>query len=849
MGDRPRRDRQRLRVGIVERLQQVAEMIDALKRRGERRGQIVGEEAQRLLEIVERAVAAQLGAGRRFRQNGDRRAVVARVAVVDGEEDFADHAGAAVGPFESRPADEMAAIDRGKDDRIAGVVVANADLGHIDGYDAEIDGTLQFVGLADPVAIEIAPDQQPGIDIAGVNRAIAVEVGEAVIGGVDAAVMVAVERGEDVQSAHRAMAEQFAAIVYAPVAIDVARQHAVVGRREGHGFAVKVVVGVEGARYAGEPGKLDAVAIEIEDQRIGFAVGRVAGQIEHLDRDGVEKRNLVIDRRPAFPEEMVELDGNLGEQDVAGSDRNIEELAVLLSAPTLNVHVGLDAVGHPRVGHQQVADGVDGVAHAVEPGDIGRVGALPFDSAEKSERAEQSEAVVGVETAHQHARLQPDLVGAVAKLDDRTQPGRNQHVVLVGQDDAVGAFDVQIIAGMAGEQQHFVSEAGRRRAARNEQALVALGGCAVGIDDAAGDAGIVEDVEILHEGVVVERVALGQFTRQTPRCAEIDDDFGVERRVGDDEMVAVVGEVDALDRNEKVVAGAATGFPVCDVDKYRFGVAESLDLERIDGQSVATRRAFDCRHLTRVGVAFEQFRRLFAGEVADRIGFVPEAQQPGQPGIVARLAANIDVAVIAAADLAVDHSRQGDEQVVARAADQQIPPRPAQHRVGAGPADNEIVDVGTGDAVVAVAGYEDGGARLIGDRGAIGVDQRRVRQTHGLRSCVEPDMDGVEPVRLRQLLALGTEKRPPQRPHGDIDFQARLIAADTGKKRSEQGVHADETTGERRVCRVFRSAGAYAPIGAIEIDRQQLRNAGIVFGRSGGKRDDARFDADVLVAE
>ena len=110
-----------------------------------------------------------------------------RVGVVHPVEHVGDRPGAGVGAREGPGrGDLVASIEqfllRGRGDR--------------DRDDAEAGKRKQLARFGDAVLVEIAPDLQRSNRVVGIDRAVAVEIGEAVVVGIDLAVLVAVELGE-----------------------------------------------------------------------------------------------------------------------------------------------------------------------------------------------------------------------------------------------------------------------------------------------------------------------------------------------------------------------------------------------------------------------------------------------------------------------------------------------------------------------------------------------------------------------------------------------------------------------------------------------------------------------------
>ena len=170
---------------------------------------------------------------------------------------IADHGGAAavtVGPAEAAQVGDAVAVVQ---------FLAVAGVGYAQRFDAHVGQREQLAVVGNAVLVEVAPQAQ---------------VGKARVGGIDPTVRVGVFLRQRVEAIDRSaaecegrgVAEQFLPAVDAAVAVAVERQEGVVGldparqRRDARagGVEVDAASGVAGA------GSFDAVAVEVEDQRV-----------------------------------------------------------------------------------------------------------------------------------------------------------------------------------------------------------------------------------------------------------------------------------------------------------------------------------------------------------------------------------------------------------------------------------------------------------------------------------------------------------------------------------------------------------------------------------------------------
>jgi len=201
-------------------------------------------------EAGEGAVAAQRGEKERVGDDGDRPDIEGE-GLVHAEPDIGDGAGPAGGPGEGG----------GVGDRVAGDGLrrGQVDRGEADGGDAGGAEGLQLVGLGDAIAVEVAPDAQ---------------VGEAGVGGGDAVVGVAVEQAKRGEAVGGGAAEEFVAGLDAAVAVEVDGKQGIIGADPADALDEAVIVEVEEGGGGGDGDQVEAVAVEVDDERGNFFVPR-----------------------------------------------------------------------------------------------------------------------------------------------------------------------------------------------------------------------------------------------------------------------------------------------------------------------------------------------------------------------------------------------------------------------------------------------------------------------------------------------------------------------------------------------------------------------------------------------
>ncbi len=124
----------------------------------------------------------------------------------------------------------------------------------IDADDAELIERLQLARIGDAVAVEVLPDLQ---------------LGPQHVRGRDLAVAIGIELRQLGEAGLPDAAEHLRDVVDSAVAVDVPDQEAVVALQPAGAFGEQIMVDIEIDRTHAEIGRLDAVAIEIDHQRIG----------------------------------------------------------------------------------------------------------------------------------------------------------------------------------------------------------------------------------------------------------------------------------------------------------------------------------------------------------------------------------------------------------------------------------------------------------------------------------------------------------------------------------------------------------------------------------------------------
>ncbi len=216
---------------------------------------------------------------------------------------------------------------------------------------------MQLAGIGHAVLVGVDPDFQGIQGVGDVDDAVAVEIGEPVVACVDLAVMVAVERRQLRKAPSLRAAEHLAVVVDLAVAVEVAHQDAVVGVDPAHRRGKLVVVDVEDDAGAVPPRQRDAVAVEIEYQRVGAvqlpAVQRRTDLLQRLQHDG----GGLEARRPdvAAPDLVMDVDhvepggaaGAVGAEIEAGNEGLVaarvedHQVALLVAA----IALAMDAIG------------------------------------------------------------------------------------------------------------------------------------------------------------------------------------------------------------------------------------------------------------------------------------------------------------------------------------------------------------------------------------------------------------------------------------------------------------------------------------------------------------------------
>ena len=121
------------------------------------------------------------------------------------------------------------------------------------GGDAGFGERLEFARISLAVLVEIAPDA---------------ECCEVHIERIDDAVGIAVERRKSCEARNCRIAEEFALVVYEPVAVEIPRQKAIIAGHPARLLGKAVIVDVE-VNPAVLADKLNAIAIQVDHQRIG----------------------------------------------------------------------------------------------------------------------------------------------------------------------------------------------------------------------------------------------------------------------------------------------------------------------------------------------------------------------------------------------------------------------------------------------------------------------------------------------------------------------------------------------------------------------------------------------------
>ena len=198
---------------------------------------------------------------------------------VVGKVEIAGRAGAAVGAREGGAGG-------------LGVAVAETDgaggAGEVDAGDAGVSEGLQFAGIRDAVLIEVAPDLNVGVLGIGIAEdaiVVAVEVGECgkAVGGF----LAVGQEGVD--------AEEFVAVVDAAVAVFVENEQGIIAfDPAGAGLDAVAVVVEEGLGGSGDADGFDAVAVEVQGERVA-GWGRGTGLVVEVGEFGVEVADCARD--------------------------------------------------------------------------------------------------------------------------------------------------------------------------------------------------------------------------------------------------------------------------------------------------------------------------------------------------------------------------------------------------------------------------------------------------------------------------------------------------------------------------------------------------------------------------